>query len=129
MLVDLAAQEQSFRTVVQMWDEAAEVFASRLTYVEAHAALAARARASIRGRRQLGRARFEVDDRWRDVAVVELDKLVMDVAILAASRHRLRGADAIHLASAAVLGSGVTMVSRDAQLRQAALAAGLDVAP
>lgn len=127
--MDVAAQEQSFRVIVQLWDEAAEVFASRLTYVEAHAALAARARASIRGRRPLGRARLEVDDRWRDVSIVELDDLVTDVAALAASRHRLRGADAIHLASAAVLGSSVTMVSRDTRLRQAALAAGLDVAP
>ena len=61
--------------------------------------------------------------------MVDLDEYVTEVAALAASRHRLRGADAIHLASAAVLGSGVTMVSRDARLRQAALAAGLDVAP
>lgn len=125
----MAAQEESFRTVVQLWDEAADVFASRLTYVEAHAALAARARASIRGRRQLGKARLEIEDRWQDVGIVELDEYVTGVAALAASRHRLRGADAIHLASAAVLGSSVVMVSRDVRLREAALAAGLDVAP
>ena len=81
------------------------------------------------GRRQLGRARLEVEERWRDIAVVELDIYVSEVAALVVSQHRLRGADAIHLASAAVLGSGVTMVSRDTRLRQAALAAGLDVAP
>jgi len=127
--VNLAAREQGFRTVVHLWDEAAVVFASRLTYIEAHAALAARARASIRGRRQLGRARLEVEERWRDVAVVELDDYVSDVAALAVSRYRLRGADAVHFASAAVLGSGVTMVSRDTELRDAALAAGLNVAP
>jgi len=127
--VDVAAREQSFRAIVQLWDESAIVFASRLTYVETHAALAARARTSIRGRRQLGRARLEVEERWRDIAVVELDIYVSEVAALVVSQHRLRGADAIHLASAAVLGSGVTMVSRDTRLRQAALAAGLDVAP
>ena len=105
------------------------MFASRLTYVEAHAALAARARASPRARRLLARARREVESRWTDVAVVELDAHVAEVAALAAGQYRLRGADAVHLASAAVLGSGVIMVSRDADLREAALAAGLDVAP
>jgi uncharacterized protein len=112
-----------------MWDAAADVFASRLTYVEAHAALAARAQASARARRLLARARREVESRWTDVAVVELDAHVAEVAALAARQYRLRGADAVHLASAAVLGSGVIMVSRDVDLREAALAAGLDVAP
>lgn len=60
---------------------------------------------------------------------MELDEYVAEVAALAAERHRLRGADAVHLASAAVLGSDVIMVSRDTALRDAALAAGLDVAP
>ena len=114
---------------MELWTEAADVFASRLTYIEAQAALAARARASARGRRLLARAKREIESRWADVAVVELDAFVTDVAALAADRHRLRGADAVHLASAAVLGSGVIMVSRDTALREAALEAGLDVAP
>jgi hypothetical protein len=63
------------------------------------------------------------------VAVVELDEQVAEVAALAARRHRLRGADAVHFASAAVLGSSVLMVSRDAALRRASLAAGISVAP
>ncbi|MBA2462977.1 MAG: PIN domain-containing protein [Actinobacteria bacterium] len=125
----MAAREHAFLTVTHLWDEARDVFASRLTYVEAHAALAARARASLRNRRQLSRARRELDDRWRHVAVVELNEYVAEVAALAAAQHRLRGADAIHFASAAILGSSVTMVSRDSALRRAALAAGLDVAP
>jgi predicted nucleic acid-binding protein len=100
-----------------------------LTYVETHAALAARARASVRARRALRRARSIVDDRWSEIVVVELDSHVAETAALAAARHALRGADAIHLASAAVLGSPVVMVSRDASLRRASLAVGLDVAP
>jgi hypothetical protein len=35
----------------------------------------------------------------------------------------------VHFASAAVLGSAVLMVSRDQRLRDASLAAGLNVAP
>jgi uncharacterized protein len=105
------------------------VFASWLTYVETHAALAARARASVRARRSLRRARRIVDDRWSEVVVVQLDSYVAETAALGAAQHALRGADAIHLASAAVLGSPVVMVSRDAALRRASIAVGLHVAP
>ena len=123
------AQEQTLRAILSLWNEAAVVHASLLTYVETHAALAARGRASARARPQLRRARAELERRWEDVAIVELDDHVAEVAALAARRYGLRGADAVHLASAAVLGSPVTMASRDASLRRASLAAGLDVAP
>lgn len=72
---------------------------------------------------------MELDTRWRNVDVVGFDEVVADVAGLAAEQHRLRGADSVHLASAAVLGSGVTMLSLDDSLRRASLAIGLDVAP
>lgn len=78
---------------------------------------------------RLGRTRAELDERWQEVDVVDFDPLVADVAGLAAEQHRLRGADAVHLASAAVLGSGVTMLSLDESLRRASLAVGIDVAP
>lgn len=75
------------------------------------------------------RAQAELEKRWQAVDVVELDALLAGVAGLAAEEHGLRGADAVHLASAATLGSGVAMVTLDAELRRASLAAGLDVAP
>jgi hypothetical protein len=108
---------------------AASHYGSLLTYVETRAALAARRRASVRARARLGGARQELEARWRKIDVVDFDPLVADVAGLAAEQHRLRGSDAIHLASAAVLGSGVTMLTLDASLRRASLAVGLDVAP
>lgn len=46
-----------------------------------------------------------------------------------AARHRLRGFDAIHLASALTVGVGVTMVCWDRDLATAALAEGLTVLP
>lgn len=110
-------------------EASASRYASLLTYVETRAALAARRRASARARIRLGRARSELEERWQEVDVVDFDPLVADVAALAAEQHRLRGADAVHLASAAVLGSGVTMLTLDASLRRASLAVGLDVAP
>jgi len=110
-------------------ETSASRYASLLTYVETRAALAARRRASARARIRLGRTRSELEERWQEVDVVDFDPLVADVAGLAAEQHRLRGADAVHLASAAVLGSGVTMLTLDASLRRASLAVGLDVAP
>lgn len=110
-------------------EAAGSLYASLLTHVETRAALAARRRASARARMRLSRTRSELAERWEEIDVVELDELVADVAGLAAEQHRLRGADAIHLACAAVLGSGVTMLSLDERLREASLAVGLDVAP
>lgn len=125
----MSVREQAHEVVLELWDEAADVYASRLAYVESRAAIAARGRASRRDRRRLVQAKAHLDDRWERIAVVELDDLVRKVAALASEQHRLRGADAVHLASAAVLGSGVTMVTRDGDLRRASLAVGLRVAP
>lgn len=110
-------------------ETSASRYASLLTYVETRAAIAARRRTSARTRVRLTRARAELEARWRKVDLVDFDPLVADVAGLAAEQHRLRGADSVHLASAAVLGSGVTMLSLDESLRRASLAVGLDVAP
>lgn len=125
----LIARESTSRELEELMELATSHYASWLTYVETRAALAARRRATVRARARLGGARQELGARWRKVDVVEFDATVADVAGLAAEQHRLRGADAIHLASAAVLGSGVTMLSLDDALREASLAVGLDVAP
>lgn len=125
----MIAREPRWETIADLWDDAAGGYASLLTYVEARAALAARRRASRRGRQQFLRARVELDERWRLLEIVEFDALLAQVAALASEQHALRGADAVHLASAATLGSGVAMVTLDGALRRASLAAGLDVAP
>ena len=122
-------REDAHEVIASLWDEASEIYASRLTYVETRAAIGAKARAAKRYRRKLDVAKNELETRWEGVEIVELNELVRQVAAVAAETYGLRGADAVHLASAAVLGSGVTMVSRDTNLRAAALAAGLDVAP
>jgi len=61
---------------------------------------------------------------------IELSAEVERAAGELAARHRLRGADAVHLASALALGSAdVTVASWDERLHVAAAAAGLAVAP
>ena len=125
----MTAREPGWETIVDLWDAANGGYASFLTYVETRAALAARQRASRLGRRSFQRARLELDERWQALEIVELDELLARIAAVAAEKHSLRGADAIHLASAATLGSGVAMVTLDGSLRRASLEAGLDVAP
>jgi len=123
------AREGAHERVAALWRDATGVYASRLTYVEARAAIAAKGRAARRYRAKLRLTQSELERRWEHIAVVELTAFVAGVAGDAAAAHGLRGADAVHLASAAVLGSDVTMVTRDAALRAASLAAGIDVAP
>jgi uncharacterized protein len=123
------AREPNWKPIADLWDDAEGAYASLLTYVETRAALAALRRRSARARAPVARARQELERRWEDVDVVEFDALLADVAGLASEKYALRGADAVHLASAATLGSGVALVTLDAALRRAALAAGLDVAP
>ena len=122
-------REPGFRELTHLWNEAGAAYASWLTYVETRAALAARERATGTGAASsVGR-----EPSWTSggtaVDLVEFDELLAKIASLAAERHHLRGADAVHLAAAATLGSGVAMVTLDQALRSAALAAGMDVAP
>ncbi len=116
---------------MELWEGVSDVYASRFTYAESLAALAARSRASVRGRRRFAAARRDLVERWRDVSVVDLNEYMAEIAGLAAAQHRL-AAPTRSISPplrSSVLGSGVTMVSRDLTLRRASLAAGLDVAP
>lgn len=70
-----------------------------------------------------GRTRGAIQTFWDRIAVVELDAALADGAAELAERHRLSGADAIHLASAlqAAEGGGeVLFASWDRRLRAAA---------
>jgi predicted nucleic acid-binding protein len=123
------ARESPSQEIRLLLRSASSRYASLLTYVETHAALAARQRAFPRDHRRMRRARSDFERLWRAVDVVDFDTVVARVAAVAAARHRLRGADAVHLASAASLDSDIVVLALDASLRRASLAAGLDVAP
>lgn len=73
-------------------------------------------------------ARSALDTRWDEIAVVELAEPVASLASEVAEVYALRAQDAVHLASALVLGD-VAMVTLDARLARAALDAGLAVGP
>jgi len=93
---------------------------SIVTYAESRAAIAAAVRG---GRMDVVEGRQAVDT---------LDEIWSALVRLAGSltdRHRLRGFDAIHLASAVSLGAATTMVTWDKDLAHAAHDEGLTTVP
>ena len=103
---------------------------SRLTYVESRAALAAATRAGRVSPRALARAKRELEERWPAFDVIELTESISMAAGDVAEAYRLRGSDAIHLTSALLFEDPTILVATwDTGLRQAALEAGLAVAP
>jgi predicted nucleic acid-binding protein len=106
------------------------VATASITYVEARAAVAAARRNRRLSSAAERHSRNELEDRWRELNVVELDDAIVRRAGDAAQRHRLRAHDAIHLASALALNdSELILASLDADVRRAALESGLRVAP
>jgi len=99
-LVKLYVEEPGAGDVRRRVREADVVTTSRIAYPEARAALARRRREGGITEAELRRAVTDLDRDLRAIAVVELSAAVARTAGLLAERHRLRGLDAIHLASA-----------------------------
>jgi predicted nucleic acid-binding protein len=129
-LVKLLVEEEGSGLASVLWDECDMAVSSRLAHPEVQAALAALHR------------NHDLDDEamadglslWADVRAamrsIELTEGVEQEAGRRAIAHGLRGADAVHLASALALGDGQVIVAVwDQRLRAGALAAGLTVAP
>lgn len=124
----LVLREPDSETATGLWDAAARAGTVRVAYVEVRSAIAA----AVRSRRvsaHIGRqAAIRFDTLWKRLAVVELDEPLASSAADLSEAHGLRALDSIHLAGAVTL-PGTVLVSWDERLRQAALAAGLAVAP
>jgi uncharacterized protein len=108
---------------------------SEITLVEVAAALAARHRAISRISRQTRDTSLDLFQRHCDIeyTLVALNRTVVDRAVELTQRHRLRGYDAVQLASALVSKTllaesghaGPTFVASDNDLVTAAIAEGL----
>lgn len=129
-LVKVVVEEEGSDLAAALWEGADALLASRLAYVEVRAALAASAR-----RGSLSRAARRASERWWEelwagVRPVELTAAVERAAGDLAGRHALRGADAIHLASALAIGEPAPVVAVwDRRLHAGCRAEGLAVAP
>lgn len=128
--VKLAVDEDGSDLAARLWDGSDAPLASRLTFVEASAALAAAERKRDLTGSSAELALNTLDQLWRAVRAIELTDDVRTRAGRLARQRSLRGADAIHLASATVVGDPDLVVAVwDRRLALAAQLSGLAVAP
>lgn len=129
-LVKLVVDEPGSELAADLWDHCDAALSSRLAYPEVRAALASAGRNHDLDRRGLAAAVDAWEQLWAAVRPVELTAAIERHAGELASRHSLRGADAVHLASALVVGSPDLVVAVwDRRLHAGAVAANAAVAP
>jgi uncharacterized protein len=129
-LLKLLILERGTDAMNAVWSRPDDSYASLLGYAELRSAIAAAIRAHrIRALRGAD-ARGEVETVWRSLLGVDIDQALVRAAGDLADRHRLRAADAIHLASAIrIREQDTAFVTFDARLREAAASEGFLVLP
>ena len=121
----LVLDEAGSDIAAALWNACDVAVSSRLAYPEACAALATAGR-----NHEATAATAAWEGFWAAMRPVELSADVERTAGALAVRQQLRGADAIHLASALALGStDLTVAVWDKRLHAGAAAVGLAVAP
>jgi predicted nucleic acid-binding protein len=129
-LVKLLVQEEGSDLAAELWDGCDAALASRLAYPEVCAALAAAGRNHDLSQDDLDVAEPAWERYWASVRPVELTAAVERQAGHLARTHALRGADALHLASALALADPDLVIAVwDRRLHAGAATAGLHVAP
>jgi predicted nucleic acid-binding protein len=127
-LVKLLATEPGSDLAMAVWDSADIAVTSRITYVEARAALAAAQRQGRLSADNAAEAGRGLESRFRVMQVVEVTEEVAQSAGDLAGALALRGYDAVHLASSLTLADDTVMVTWDRDLAWAAYRSGLDLA-
>jgi uncharacterized protein len=129
-LVKLVLDETGSDVAAALWNACDAVISSRLAYAEVCAALAAARRSGALTESEVSAAAADWEVFWASMRPVELSPDVERMAGALAVRHHLRGADAVHLASALAVGSiGLTVAVWEQRLHAGAAAVGLAVAP
>lgn len=128
--VKLLVEEDESDVAAALWDGCDAAISSRLAFPEVRAALAA----AGRDRRLTPEAQHAAEELWDEFwAATRVVQLTDDIATRAgelAGEFALRGADAVHLASALVLGGeGVVFAAWDQRLRAGAERVGMVLAP
>jgi predicted nucleic acid-binding protein len=128
--VKLVVDEDGSDLAAQLWNGCDTAVSSRLAYPEVCAALAAAGRNRQLGPSDLRSAQRAWDGFWAATRAVELTDAVGRRAGALARAHRLRGADAVHLASAlAVRDPDLVVAVWDRQLSAGVQAEQLRIAP
>ena len=129
-LVKLLVEEDGTDLVAQLWDGCDAAVSSRLAYPEVRAALAAAHRNHTLDANGHEAALRIWEEFWSATRPVELRPEVERHAGELAQRHSLRGADAVHLASALTVPATELIVAVwDRRLHAGAHAEGLATAP
>ncbi|ABL05646.1 type II toxin-antitoxin system VapC family toxin [Mycobacterium ulcerans] len=112
------------------WDGCDAALSARLAYPEVRAALAAAARNHDLTESELAEAERDWEDFWTATRPVEHTTTVEHHADHLARAHALRGAQAVHMASALAVGApGLIIAAWDRRLHTGAQAARCRVAP
>jgi len=128
--VKLLAEEAGSDLAAELWDGCDAALSSRLAYPEVRAALAASARNHDITQIELDATERDWDGYWAATRPVELTAAVERHSGQLARDHALRGADAVHLASALAIGDPELIVAVwNRRLHAGAQAAGCRVAP
>lgn len=128
--VKLVVEEDGSDLAARLWDGCDAALSSRLAYPEVCAALAAAGRNRQLNRRDLASAQRVWEGFWAATRPVELTATVGRRAGSLARTHGLRGADAVHLASALAIGDrDIVVAVWDQQLGAGAQAERLRIAP
>jgi predicted nucleic acid-binding protein len=129
-LMKLLLDEEGTELATLLWDGCDAAVSSRLAYPEVCAALAAAHRARLIRAPELAASTALWDELWSEVRPVELSPSLARSAGRLAADRQLRGADAVHLASALAVGDPDLVVAVwDRRLRAGAVAEHLIVAP
>ena len=129
-LVKLVVDEDGSDLAAELWDGCDAALSSRLAYPEVRAALAAANRNRVLDSRSLEAACTDLEQFWAATRAVELTAAVERRAGELAPRHSLRGADAVHLASALTVPVAELVIAVwDRRLHAGAVAQGIVVAP
>lgn len=128
--VKLLTTEPGSELAAALWDGCDAAVSSRLAYAEVRSALAAAARNHDLTESELDSAEQDWDEFWTATRPVELTAAVEQHAGQLARAQALRGADAVHLASALAIGdSALIFAVWDRRLHAGARAAGCQIAP
>lgn len=129
-LVKLLAEEPGSDLAAELWDGCDAALSTRLAYPEVRAALAASARNHDITEAELDAAEHDWDGYWAAIRPVELTAAVERHAGQLGRAHALRGADAVHLASALAIGDPDLIIAVwDRRLHDGVRAAGGRVVP
>ncbi len=127
--VKLLVEEEGSDLAAELWDRCDSPVSSRLAYPEVRAAIAAAVRDHRLDAAAERTAVRNWEHFWAAVRVLDFTEGVSDHAGTLAGQHRLRGADAVHLASALMLGPGVMLAVWAIRLATAARELGLMAVP